>query len=386
MPNNNNHLSLAVAGSRKTQGIVDNCEAAPHGTKILVLTFTTANQAQLVSRLRSVTGENSEVEVLGWFTFLLRHWARPFIPYMFLGKHVEGFNYEGRPTQYASGYERYFDSSGAAYGCELARLATEIEDSSEGALMHRLECMYDRIYVDEVQDLSGHDWEIIDKLLDSKIEIHMVGDIRQAIISTNPRTPKNKQFRRANILPWFQEREIEGRLTITQKHETWRCHPDVAAFADKIFGPEWGFPPTISLNTTNGDHDGMFILAPEDVEAYVAKFQPLCLRISKASGKEYDLDFMNFGVSKGLTRERVLIVPTGPIKTFMKTGKILEDGQAAPFYVAVTRAQQSVAIVYSGKDSHLLPHWEPRNSSMPKVPATPPTMGHQETLPFEDFD
>ncbi|MBQ0957265.1 UvrD-helicase domain-containing protein [Serratia symbiotica] len=92
----------------------------------------------------------------------------------------------------AKGVNRFLDSSGAAYACELGRLAHELISESGGALIHRLECIYDEILIDEVQDLSSHDWEIIDVCLRSSVDIRMVGDIRQSVLSTNPRSSKNK--------------------------------------------------------------------------------------------------------------------------------------------------------------------------------------------------
>lgn len=75
------------------------------------------------------------------------------------------------------------------YGCELGRLAYELIEATP-ALLRRLECMYDEILIDEVQDLSGYDWEIIHALLNSQIDVRMVGDVRQAVLSTNPRGQK----------------------------------------------------------------------------------------------------------------------------------------------------------------------------------------------------
>jgi len=74
---------------------------------------------------------------------------------------------------------------------------------------------------------------------------------------------------------------------------------------------------------------------------------------------------MNFGDSKGLGRERVLILPTGAIEAFIKKGKALTEPQAARFYVAVTRAQQSVAIVMPDAGGSSFPFWE-RSSSNAK--------------------
>ena len=91
--------------------------------------------------------------MLGWFTFLLRHFAKPFLPFKFQSTRVKGFNFDGRPHMLAKGIARFLDSNGAAYACELGRLAHELVDESGGALLHRLSCIYDEILIDEVQDL-----------------------------------------------------------------------------------------------------------------------------------------------------------------------------------------------------------------------------------------
>lgn len=152
-----NHLILAVAGSRKTQGIVEHCALLPHERRVLVLTYTQANQGELIQRIKQYAGDHHHVEVMGWFTFLLRHFARPFLPFKFAGKRVLGFNFDGRPHRMAMGISRFLDSDGAAYGCELARLSHELVSESKGALLRRIECIYDEILIDEVQDLSAHD-------------------------------------------------------------------------------------------------------------------------------------------------------------------------------------------------------------------------------------
>jgi len=128
-----------------------------------------------------------------------------------------------------------------------------------------------------------------------------------------------------------------------------------------MFDASWGFDATESLNDTVTDHDGVFVCKPEDVEAYVARYAPLVLRHSSASAKHFDhLEPMNFGDSKGLGRKRVLILPTGAIEAFIRTGKALTEPKAARFYVAVTRAQQSVAIVMSDAGGGLVPGLGPR--------------------------
>lgn len=354
-----NYLTLAVAGSRKTQGIVEHCVSLPHTKRALVVTYTQTNQSELRARLSTYAGNHPGIQVMGWFTLLLRHFARPFLPFKFPGERIRGFNFEGRPHRMAKGLRRFVDSNGSVYACELGRLASELVEASKGALLHRLACIYDEILIDEVQDLSSHDWEIIDVLLNSSIDIRMVGDIRQAVLSTNHRSPKNRKYAYAEAINWFREREVLGVLKIIDNVTTWRCHPKIASFSDSIFDSTWSFPATESLNDTVTGHDGVFLLREENLEVYLARFYPKCLRSSANSGKKFDLDYLNFGLAKGTAYERVLIVPTVPIIAFVNSGKQLEPKSAANFYVAVTRAEQSVAILMQEPGTSALPYWEP---------------------------
>ena len=308
-----NYLTLAVAGSRKTQGIVDHCASLPHDKRALVVTYTQSNQAELRSRLASSAGDHPGIDVVGWFAFLLREFVRPFIPFKFPGERIRGFNFEGRPHMMAKGVRRFLDPSGAAYAGELGRLAHELVEASDEKLLHRLECCYDVVLIDEVQDLSSHDWEIIDVLLRSSLEVRMVGDIRQAVLATNPRSSKNRKYAYAEAIRWFREREACGRLEITENATTWRCRPEIAKFSDSIFNTTWSFPATESMNETITGHDGVFLIRREHVVEYVARYRPQCLRDSANSGKAFDLNYTNFRLAKGATYERVLIVPTNGI-------------------------------------------------------------------------
>jgi len=357
-----NRLTLAVAGSGKTRGLVEYCASLPTDRRVAVLTFTQANQAVLRTRLAAAAGDHLAIEVMGWFAFLLRHFARPFLPFKFPGQRVLGFNFDGQPHRMAQGIARFLDSAGAAYASELGRLANELIEESNGSLMRRLESIYDEILIDEVQDLSAHDWSILDALLHSSIEVTMVGDFRQAVLATNPRSLKHKKYAYAGAIEWFREREEGGLVEISDSCITHRCRPEIAVFADTIFGPTWGFPPTESKNSRETGHDGVFLVHPDNVSAYVEVFSPQCLRHSASSGKKFDLDYMNFKAAKGTEHQRVLIVPTAGIEKFLHAGVALEAGPAAVFYVASTRAFQSVAIAVAKADACGLPWWAPSTS------------------------
>lgn len=165
----NNYLTLAAAGSGKTRGLIEYCASTSKQRRILIVTFTHANQEKIRSRISKKAGDHLYIEVVGWFAFLLKDFARPFIPFKFFDTRVRGFNFEGRPHRYAKGKSRFLDSNNGVYASELGRLSHELISKSKGALIRRLEACYDDILIDEVQYLSAHDWEIMDVLLRSLI-------------------------------------------------------------------------------------------------------------------------------------------------------------------------------------------------------------------------
>ncbi|VVP61686.1 hypothetical protein PS874_06319 [Pseudomonas fluorescens] len=134
---------------------------------------------------------------------------------------------------YAKDRQRFMDGSNQVYACELGRLARELMASTP-ALIRRLECLFDEILIDEVQDLSGYDWQIVHELLESRIDVRMVGDVRQAVLSTNPRGQKNKQYGYAGALEWFLVQEKGGLLSIDYAITTYRCRTEIATFSDTI--------------------------------------------------------------------------------------------------------------------------------------------------------
>lgn len=360
-----NRATLAVAGARKTQSIVDACAQGDPTKRRLVLTFTLAGQRDLERRLRASCMPGSLPEVCGWYAFLLRHWVRPFLPLMYSGRRLGGLNFKGLPATtskgvvIASGADRFLDDQSRAYKRFLSKLAIDVADVADGTVVTRLQRMFDEIYVDEVQDLTGYDLDVLELLLASTCTTRLVGDLRQSVFDTNPQDPRHRSFRGLAMLNWFAKQEQAGRLKIEHSSTTWRSVQQVASFSDTLFDTALGFPSTVSAQTKESEHDGVFALAPLHTHAYVERYQPACLRQLSTTPVPDDLRATNFGVNKGLTHDRVLIFTTGPMRKFLTKGTLLEGKSACGLYVGVTRAVYSVVFVMEKPVTSILPVWEP---------------------------
>jgi hypothetical protein len=339
-----NQLTLAVAGGRKTQSIVDECCSADVDRRILALTYTQANQVELRDRLARFGPHACTVHVQGWFSFLLAHWVGPYLPSLFEGRRLRGLNFHGDPG-YVAGEERFLDEKNRAYKLHLAQLAHAVNDACGAAAIDRLEHIYDVVYVDEVQDLNGWDLEILEALMASRIELRLVGDIRQAILFTNVHDQKNKQYKGTKVINWFRKQEKASLLQIAHQSTTWRSIQVIADLADSLFDDSWGFSGTVSEAQAPGGHTGLYTVNVADAEAYAERFGALCLRQKSNYGNEVNLPYTNIGVAKGLEADHVLVWPTGTMLDFLRKSKPLAIGTACSLYVAVTRARASCALI-----------------------------------------
>lgn len=355
-----NRVTLAVAGARKTQSVVEECAGADHELSQLVLTYTLSAQADVQRRLQRACS-TALPEVMGWYAFLLNHVIRPYLPLLYPDRRLRGLNFEGQPPRgrYATGEARYLDSESRAFKLHLSKLAIDVLNASKGAALDRLQRIYNRIFIDEVQDLTGYDLDVLDSLLKSRIEMRLVGDVRQSLYDTNPRDPRHRKYRGLKMVDWFGEKEKRGLIAIHDTTETWRSVQEIATFSDGIFRDELAFPSTISRQTAISEHMGVFAVASHHVTEYIATYEPTCLRPTKAVAVPEGVVAINFGVSKGATYNRVLIFSTEPIRKFLRRDVKLADKSASGLYVAVTRAVLSVAIVSDMPQESGLKVWTP---------------------------
>ena len=70
---------------------------------------------------------------------------------------------------------------------------------------------------------------------------------------------------------------------------------------------------------------------------------------------------LNFGQSKGLSFDRVLVFPANPISRYLESGIQLEPGSKSKLYVGITRARHGVAFVTNSpaKNFHQATVWKP---------------------------
>lgn len=340
MRSGGNRAIIAAAGARKTQEIIDSA-LADSDQRVLVTTYTSENLNQIRRRIEQAVGVVPEhVHLTGWFSFLLAHGVRPFQSAVFNEPNVvRGMNFKGRRPDRV-GVKRpevfFLDGRRAAYRDGVSHLACLADRESRGDVVRRIEAIYDHIYIDEVQDLVGHDLEFLDLLFRSSVSVTVVGDPRQSLIATN-NSRKNLRYRGTKILDWLADRaDYCAREERAVSH---RCHQSICDFASRLF-PD--YEPIRSVSEEHSDHVGIHRLSAIDVDGYVTRHTAQILRHDKREDT-FGLPAMNIRVSKGSTFDHVVIFTTRPMRLYLDREKPMRVPES--LYVAVTRAKFSVAFV-----------------------------------------
>lgn len=354
---------VAAAGSGKTEEIIKEALAQPITKRVLITTYTIDNLGEIRQRIIEKAGTvPPNIVLLGWFAFLLKHGIKPFQYPKFKANYVHGLHFDRRPgyPKKSDVYQYYADPKGAVYRDFASELALLLDDASNGEVFERIGSIFDHIFIDEVQDMSARDFEFIERLLASRSDVTMVGDPRQGTFSTtNARA--NKKLTKSKVGDWFAQLAKKRLAKVEPLAHSYRCNQMICDYGDLIYEGR-GFSLTESRQAETTAHDGIFIVHPDDVEAYTATHPVKALRYW-AKTPTGDLPAKNFGEVKGLTFNRVLIFPTAGIGDFVKARKEMAADTQAKFYVAVTRARHSVAIVLDSPGASGIERWTPPTSA-----------------------
>ncbi len=356
-----NKLIVAAAGSGKTTYLVKEALKVTGG-KVLITTFTEANEREIRKKFYEINGcipENITIQT--WFSFLIQHGVKPYqsviynckVNGLLLVNKKSGFRFIGRngqPVYFGENDPKnyYFHKSQRIYSDKLAKFVVKANEKTDGLVIKRIGKIYSNLFIDEIQDMAGYDLDIIKLLFSLDSNILLVGDPRQVTYHTHYEA-KNEKYLDGKIVDFIKEECSNYSVEIDDRtlNKTYRNNKLICDFANSIYSC---FPPCECDEDKLTGHDGVFFVSPADIETYLSTYNPIQLRDSKRTVVNPNHPVMNFGESKGLTFERVLIYPTSKmIDWIFDHSKEMQPQSKSKFYVGVTRAKYSVAIIFDNK-------------------------------------
>ena len=336
-------LYIAAAGAGKTHKIIS--DAIVSNKKTLILTYTVANYEQIKSRIRAEEGIiPPNIIVQTWFSFLLKEGVRPYQGYRFKTR-IKNILFTDIPCKKGIGKDdnRYYRQDDCIYKDRLSDCVVNLDNKSKGLVFRRLSKIYDCIYIDEVQDLVGYDLEILKRLIDTKIEVVMVGDPRQFIYSIHNES-KYKKYN--GDVEKFLRQECKS-LHVTIDDITLNCthrnNDKICDLANRLYHEKKSVK---YVRTATHESEGIKIIARDKVEQYLQENFAVQLRYNKKERVCEQYEYYNFGESKGLDFDRVVIYPTKDMWHWIVDDSVeLKPMTRAKLYVAITRARNTVIIV-----------------------------------------
>ena len=354
-------LIIAAAGSGKTTFLVNQALSIQDG-RVLITTFTEANEQEIKKKFIETNGcIPTNVTVQTWFSFLLQHGVKPYQS-VICDYHVTGLKlvnaksgfkgkWRGRPIYFGENDipQYYFTKTMQIYSDKISKFVCRANELTQGLVINRLSRIYQHIFIDEIQDMAGYDLELIKYLLGSNSEILMVGDPRQVTYHTHDEAKYDKYSE--GKIEEFIRNECKGHSIEIDKQTlnvSFRNKKDICDLANQVFSQ---YSPCGYQDQPPTDHDGVFFISPSNVDAYLDKYHPVQLRDKVTVAVNPNYSAYNFGDSKGLTFDRVLIYPTKPmLNWFINHQSELAFKSRSRLYVAITRARHSVGIVFDNKE------------------------------------
>lgn len=373
-----NKLYLAAAGAGKTTFLVNRAIElmSNNDTKsIALITFTTKNQNVIEQRIRKQFGfVPSKIRIVGWYAFLLEYCIRPF-----MGSIIEELYCSSTGVYFVNGTsgkmvvngntittyaaddlkKKFLTQGNLFYSDKLAEFSIKCFKANKQVFSQRIGNIFSYIFIDEVQDLSAWDYEILTQLVkNEKLTTILCGDLRQKTYSTN-QCPKNKSYK-SRIDLFFEEKvntkkkryiEIDND-TLNKSH---RFGSEIADFASRIFGN--AYPTTLPCTCTDckqkqnefTGNKGVYLVARSKVDSFIKRYNPLVLIWDKRHDEKVSYKTVNYGESKGIEDDVTLIYPTANIVSVFlslpKNNTKIVEGSRSRFYVAVTRARYLCGIV-----------------------------------------
>jgi len=359
-----NKIIIACAGAGKTTYIIKE-SIKLKDKRILITTFTEENR-DAIKRKFIETNKSipNNVTVQTWFSFLIEHCIRPFQGQLF-DKDITGLCYvNGRsglkyitktkiPVYFAEEkdfYKYYFTNDMSVYSDKIAKLSIRCNESSNNLVFQRIKSIFDYIFIDEIQDMAGFDFELLKIFMEYGINLIMVGDPRQTTYLTHYDS-KYKKFNGGNIVAFFDTYCKKICLTDSSTlNITHRCNNEIIAKANGLF------PQFDRSNTDMKEKDiinGLYFINNKQTEYIIKKMNPYKIRYNKTYC-ESDFQTINIGKSKGSEYSHTLLYLTKDMIEWLITEKpTLKDKTKSILYVALTRSKYSCGIVLENNDFDL---------------------------------
>jgi DNA helicase II / ATP-dependent DNA helicase PcrA len=323
---------FAVAGSGKTSLIIDQLSQT---NRSLIITFTNNNLNNLrLGIIRKFGYFPRNILLLSYFSFL---YSFCFKPFLLMKYRTKGINYQSNLNRFAKDDARFIDRNRRLYSNRIAKLIDNNSINKE--INNRISKYFDNLYIDEVQDFAGHDFNLLVSMIGSDLNILLVGDFFQHTFDTsrdgNVNTSLHDDFN--SYMKRFQQTGILVDLKTLNK--SYRCSPTVCKFITESLG--------ISIESHRTDDTNIQFIEDQDKAFRIFRNRSI-VKLFYQEHYKYDCFSRNWGDSKGEDKYKsVCVVLNKNTNLLFHQNRLSElpPQTRNKFYVACSRARNSLYLL-----------------------------------------
>ena len=332
-------LMLAVAGSGKTSFIINKLSLQKRS---LIVTYTDANYENLKRKILTKFDDHwpENITLFTYFQFLYRFCYKPLLSDQIGAKGITFCTPKNRYARIGQD-DFYLSKEGFFYSNRLSKF---LEDYLK-EIQNRLVKYFDEFIIDEVQDIAGRDFNFLEKLFSTKINMLFVGDFNQHTYSTSYDGSINQ-----NLFKNFQTYESKftsnGFVCDRTLQKSWRCSESVCSFIrEKLNIPIYSNRPLDEFSEV------AFISTEDQIQKILNDENIVKLHFRNAA--LYGPNHRNWGDTKGEDHyQDVCILLNKTTLAFLKgnCSKDLALITKNKLYVAITRAHRNVYFIDGTKN------------------------------------
>lgn len=324
---------LAVAGSGKTTYLINKLDLEH---RFLIVTYTDNNYAHLRKSIIDRFGhEAANITLLTYFQFLWQVCYRPFLKDVVKAK---GLTWDSPPdwTRYKKDRNFYLSQKNLLYSNRIAKLCNE---HCSALIKTRIEKFYDYFMIDEVQDLGGHDFNLVQAILPQTKDCLLVGDFYQHTYYTSQDGNINSGL--YDNYNRYKKRWSDIGITVDEQtlSNSHRCSPTTCDYVQQSLG--------INIASHRLDKTNIELIDNQD-DADALFHDCTKVKLFYNSSDKFDCFSSNWGASKGLDKfQDVCIVLNKKALKAFQDGKLntLPPSTKNKFYVACTRARGNIYFI-----------------------------------------
>ncbi len=324
-------IIFAVAGAGKTTYIVDKLS---ENKRSLIITYTDNNfenlSRKILSKYEGIWPDN--ITLMTYFQFLYQFCYKPLLADKVRAR---GLTFEVNPERYMRKDNPNYCITGNGYFYSN-RLAQFLDQKNVVPnIINRIEKYFDEFYIDEIQDISGRDFNFLEEIMQADVNMLFVGDFYQHTYDTSRDGNVNQNL--FNDYDTYMDRFLTHGFTIdkTTLKNSWRCSKNICEFIANNLGIK------IESNRSVGDNTLIEFVTDKDRISEILE-DPDITKLHYQNGPKFGAGHKNWGETKGEDCYQdvcVMLNKTTYEKYSDGTLYDLKKTTKNKLYVAITRAR-----------------------------------------------